>query len=201
MSDSLLDRALPAAVVAAPTPAPMSAHECEVFERELSFSWAVAERDSDAFIAHPAPEPSSPSACRSQPVVPRRSRMPGPASFAATACGWTGIRPHHGECAPRPADRPRTVEGLHGRKPGLALSTLQSVRRRQRDGRWHVLFDTGTVCRRSTSTRPTCSARPARRHAGRPKRRLNPVGGEALVPSLVRRAGVSWADQSNGVSP
>ena len=47
---------LAAAAAAPPAPEPLSADECAVFMRELSFARSVAGHDAAAFAAHIAPD-------------------------------------------------------------------------------------------------------------------------------------------------
>lgn len=141
----LLAPLLAVANAAAPAPEPMSADECAVFEREMSFARSVAEHDAAAFAAHLAPDAVFAVG------TPRPTRGP-----RAIADAWAGIVRGDGlrlEWYPARttvsgdlawSTGPALFERLDGREPRLARSTFQSVWRREPDGRWRVVFDTGT---------------------------------------------------------
>ncbi|HZX80786.1 MAG TPA: DUF4440 domain-containing protein [Lysobacter sp.] len=136
---------LAATAAAPPPPEPLSADECAVFMRELSFARSVAEHDEAAFARHIAPDAvfgvGSPR--------PQRGRE-------AIANGWArivrgdGIRLEwyparttvSGDLAWSTGPALTEVQGPDG--PRLQMSTFQSVWRRGGDGVWQVVFDGGT---------------------------------------------------------
>lgn len=140
-----------AAVTAAPppvqatAPAPHTAEECEVWDREMSFARSVAEHDAVAFAAHLAPD----AVFAADSPRPTRGRE-------AVAKAWSGIVRGDGlrlEWYPARttvsgdlawSTGPALVERLDGGEPRFASTTFQSVWRRDPDGRWRVVFDTGT---------------------------------------------------------
>lgn len=141
----LLAPLLAVAQAAPPPPEPMSADECAVFERELSFARSVAEHDAAAFAAHLAPDAVF--------AVGTPNPTRGPAAITSS---WAGIVRGDGlrlEWYPTRttvsgdlawSTGPALFERLDGREPRLARSTFQSVWRREPDGRWLVVFDGGT---------------------------------------------------------
>lgn len=134
--------------VAAPppvVPAPLSAEECAVFVRELSFAKSVADHDADAFAQHVAPD----AAFGAGSPRPQRGRD-------AIVRAWDPIVRGQGirlEWYPVRT----TVVGDIAWSTGPALSeeqengvthyrrgTFQSVWRRGADGVWQVVLDAGT---------------------------------------------------------
>ncbi|GAB2512319.1 YybH family protein [Lysobacter humi (ex Lee et al. 2017)] len=129
----------------------LTADECSVWRRELSFAASVAAHDAAAFAGHVAPDAvfgvNGPRVQRGRDAV---------------VAGWArivrgeGMRlewyPQHvtavGDLAW--STGPALVEQLDGRAPRFLLSSYQSVWRRNSDGTWHVLFDGGTAPREAT---------------------------------------------------
>jgi ketosteroid isomerase-like protein len=143
---SFLLAVLPAPAVAAPpAPEPLTAEECAVWDRELSFARSVAEHDAVAFAEHLAPD----AVFAVGTPRPTRGR-------AAIAEAWSAIVRGDGvrlEWYPARttvsgdlawSTGPALFERLGDGEPRYATSTFQSVWRRGGDGRWYVLFDTGT---------------------------------------------------------
>jgi ketosteroid isomerase-like protein len=136
---------LAAATATAPVPVPHG-DECAVWTREMSFARSVAEHDATAFAEHIAPD----AVFAVGTPRPTRGR-------AAIVEAWAGIvrgdglrlewYPVHTTVSGDLAwsSGPALFERLDGGQPRLARSTFQSVWRRAADGRWYVLFDTGTA--------------------------------------------------------
>lgn len=136
---------LAATTAAPPPPEPLSADECAVFMRELSFARSVAEHDAAAFAQHIAPD----AAFGVGSPRPQRGRE-------AIVKGWNGIvrgdgirlewyparTTAVGDLAWSTGPALTEIQGPDG--PRLQMSTFQSVWRRGTDGIWHVLFDGGT---------------------------------------------------------
>ena len=128
-----------------PPPAPFSADECAVFERELSFARSVAEHDAAAFAAHVAPD----AAFAAGSPHPQRGRDAITRGWAPIVRGdgirleWYPVRTTAvGDIAwsTGPALAEETRDGVTSTR----LSTFQSVWRRGADGSWQVVFDGGT---------------------------------------------------------
>lgn len=140
MSASLI--VLLAAAVASPAPP----DECAVWMREMSFARTVAEHDAAAFAEHLAPDAVFAVG------TPRPVR-----GAQAIAADWAGIVRGDGlrlEWYPTSttvsgdlawSSGPALFERTDGREPWLARGSFQSVWRREPDGRWRVVFDTGTA--------------------------------------------------------
>lgn len=138
----------PASASTAPV---LTAEECAVWRRELSFAASVAAHDAAAFAEHVAADAvfgvNGPRVQRGRQAV---------------VDGWArivrgeGMRlewyPQHvtavGDLAW--STGPALVEQLEGRRPRYLLSAYQSVWRRGADGVWHVLFDGGTAPREAS---------------------------------------------------
>lgn len=137
-----------AAASAAPAPpaaAPFSADECAVFARELSFAQSVATHDEAAFAEHVAAD----AVFAAGSPRPQRGRDAITRAWSPIVRGegirleWYPVR--------------TTVVGDIAWSTGPALSeeveagvthyrrgTFESVWRRMADGRWQVVFDSGT---------------------------------------------------------
>jgi ketosteroid isomerase-like protein len=152
-----------AAPAAMPPPAPFSADECAVFERELSFARSVADHDAAAFAAHIAPD----AAFAAGSPTPQRGRDTIARAWAPIVRG-DGIRlawyPERttvvGDIAW--STGPALFEESKDGTTQSRLSTFQSVWRQGADGTWLVVFDGGTP------PRPADAAAVAAFHAARP---------------------------------
>ena len=129
---------------APPPPAPLSADECAVFARELSFAQSVADHDAAAFAQHIAPDAAfsagSPRPLRGRDAIVRAW---GPiVRGEGIRLEWYPVR--------------TTVVGDIAWSTGPALSeeqeagvthyrrgTFESVWRRGADGTWQVVLDAG----------------------------------------------------------
>jgi ketosteroid isomerase-like protein len=134
-----------ALAAATPPPAPFSADECAVFERELSFARSVADHDASAFAAHVAPD----AAFAAGSPRPQRGRDAILRAWAPIVRGdgirlaWYPVRTTVvGDIAwsTGPALSEETRDGTTVAR----LSTFQSLWRRDAQGTWQVVFDGGT---------------------------------------------------------
>lgn len=143
----------------------MSAAECEVWTRELSFAQSVADHDAAAFATHVEADAAF-SAASPQPLRGR----------AAIATGWSALiagkdtrlswYPDRTTIAGVPdvaiSSGPALIERLQpGAEPRVLLGRFQSVWHRGSDGVWRVLFDDGIP------PRPATQADVEAFHAGR----------------------------------
>jgi ketosteroid isomerase-like protein len=134
---------------AKPTPpqARMTAAECEVWARELSFAKSVADHDAVAFAEHIDPG----AAFAAESPEPLRGR-------SAITQQWDGIiqgkrvllswYPTRTTIAGAPdvaiSSGPALFEDPHpGANPRYRLGAFHSVWHRSTDGAWRVLFDDG----------------------------------------------------------
>ena len=148
----LVSLASPAWAQSPAKPAPvarMSAAECEVWARELSFARTVAEHDAQAFAAHLAPG----TAFGVSQAEPTRGREAVVSSWAGIIEGkglklaWYPTRTTIAAQSPDVAwsTGPALFESTDPKAPQrYRLSTYQSVWQRGQDGVWRVLFDGGT---------------------------------------------------------
>lgn len=137
--------AVAAAAHAPPPPAPESAVECAVWDREMSFARTVAAHDAVAFANHVAPD----AVFGAGSPHPQRGR-------ATIVHGWASILRGDGIRLQWYPTRttvvgnlawstgPTLIEQTDGSTPRFLQGTYQSVWRRAVDGRWQVLFDAGT---------------------------------------------------------
>ncbi|HEY4555016.1 MAG TPA: DUF4440 domain-containing protein [Lysobacter sp.] len=143
---------LPLAALAQTPPAGppvLSADECLVWQRELSFADALARHDAAAFAAHLHPD----AAFGASLARPTRGRD-------AIAREWAGLvegravrlewYPTRTTIAGEPdiafSSGPALFERLApGPQPRYAMSQFRSVWHRGADGQWQVLFDDGTA--------------------------------------------------------
>lgn len=145
----------PAATHAAQSPPPqarMSAAECEVWARELSFAQSVADHDASAFAAHLDPAAafgaSQPEPTRGRDAIARRwagivegkrvklSWYPTRTTIAASNAGGVGDIAW--------SSGPSLVEDTDPKAPQrYRIGAFHSVWRRGADGVWRVLFDDG----------------------------------------------------------
>ncbi|WP_233263066.1 YybH family protein [Cognatiluteimonas profundi] len=139
--------ATPVDVKPAPPQARMSAAECEVWARELSFAQSVAEHDATAFATH-VEDNAAFSAASPQPL---RGRDAITRAWAGLIVGkpvllsWYPDRTTIGG-APDIAvsSGPALFEDVRpGADPHFSIGRFQSVWHRGIDGVWRVLFDDG----------------------------------------------------------
>ena len=136
---------LAAATAAPPPPAPLSADECAVFARELSFAKSVADHDAAAFAAHIAPDAAfaagSPRPQRGRDAI---ARAWGPiVRGEGIRLEWYPVRTTVvGDIAW--STGPALSEETEGGTTHYRRGTFQSVWRRMADGSWQVVFDAGT---------------------------------------------------------
>lgn len=137
-----------AAEPATPDPAPkLSADECAVWVRELSFAQSVADHDAAAFAAHVHPG----AVFGAKRAQPERGRD-------AIVQGWTGIVAGKklkllwyptmvaigGEPGIAYSSGPALYESLApDAKQRYSLGGFQSIWHKDADGVWRVLFDDG----------------------------------------------------------
>ena len=146
----------------------MSAAECEVWARELSFAKSVADHDAVAFAAHIDPD----AAFAAESPQPLRGRT-------AIAEQWDGIvhgkrvllswYPTRTTIAGAPdiaiSSGPALFEDPRpGANPRYRLGGFHSVWHRAADGTWRVLFDDGQA------PTPATDAQVAAFRAGRQER-------------------------------
>jgi ketosteroid isomerase-like protein len=135
-----------------PAPAPpqprMTAAECEVWARELSFAQSVADHDAAAFAEHLHPD----AAFGVERAVPTRGRGAIATQWAglidgkALALRWYPTRTTIGGVANIAASSgPALYEDLTpDTKQHYSMSRFHSVWHKGDDGVWRVLFDDGT---------------------------------------------------------
>ena len=138
----------------APSPTPLSADECAVWQRELDFARSLAEHDAAAFAEHLHPQ----AAFGVSQTAPTRGRE-------EIAREWRGLiegkqvklswYPTRVTIAGAPDVAYSTGPALFGRLDPKAtqrysLSRFQSVWQRRSDGVWRVLFDDGIAPRPAT---------------------------------------------------
>jgi ketosteroid isomerase-like protein len=150
----ILALALTAPAVAQDVPAPappqarMTAAECEVWARELSFAQSVAEHDAVAFAEHLHPD----AAFGVERAIPTRGRETIASQWAglidgkALALRWYPTRTTIGGVGNIAASSgPALYEDLTpGTKQRYSISRFHSVWHKGDDGVWRVLFDDGT---------------------------------------------------------
>ena len=155
----------PQARPAPPAPEPMTAAECEVFARELSFAQSVADHDAAAFADHvdadtafnaggPRPQRGRDAVVRAWgPIVEGKDLKLSWYPTRTTIAGVPDIAVSNG---------PALFESLRpGAEPKYALGGFHSVWHRNADGKWRVLFDDGV------EPRPATEAEVAAFRAGR----------------------------------
>jgi len=157
-----------AEATSAPPQAHMSAAECDVWARELSFAKSVADHDSGAFAEHVDPG----AAFAAESPQPLRGRT-------AITQQWDGIiqgkrvllswYPTRTTIAGAPdlaiSSGPALFEDPRpGANPHYRLGGFHSVWHRSADGAWRVLFDDGQM------PMPATDAQVAAFRAGRQER-------------------------------
>lgn len=148
----VLALSLPAVAIAADDPpaapeAHMSAEECEVWSRELSFAQSVAEHDAEAFAAHIEAD----AAFAAESPQPLRGRK-------AIVAGWTGLIEGRqlrlswyptrttigGVAGIASSSGPALYEDLRpDASPRYRIGAFHSVWHKGADHVWRVLFDDG----------------------------------------------------------
>ncbi|MCL1634293.1 DUF4440 domain-containing protein [Luteimonas sp. SX5] len=165
----LLSAAAQAAEPAVPDPLPkLSADECAVWARELSFAQSVADHDAAAFAAHL----HDGAVFGAKSAQPQRGRE-------AVAQGWAGIVAGKrmklswyptmvaigGEPGIAYSSGPALYESLAPEaKQRFSLGAFQSVWHKGADGVWRVLFDDGVQPVRATEAQ-VAAFREGRRQA------------------------------------
>lgn len=148
---------------AAPVSEPLTADECAVSAREMSFARSVADHDGAAFAGHLAPEAvfavGTPRPTRGAAAI-ARAWAPIVRGDALRLEWYPARTTISGDLAW--STGPALLERLDGGEPRYALSEFQSVWRRGADGGWLVVFDGGST------PRPTDAAGAAAFRARRP---------------------------------
>ena len=132
---------------AAPPQARMSAAECKVWARELSFAQSVADHDAAAFASHVEADAAfsaeSPRPLRGRDEITRQ--WGGLISGKTLRLSWYPTRTTIGGVADvASSSGPALFEDLHpGAKQRFRLGAFHSVWHRGPDGIWRVLFDGG----------------------------------------------------------
>jgi ketosteroid isomerase-like protein len=141
-----------AAVAAAAEPpatpvARMSAAECEVWARELSFAQSVADHDAAAFAAHLEADAAfaaeSPQPQRGRDVI--ASRWAGLIEGKTLLLSWYPTRTTIGGVAGvAVSSGPALFEDVRpGADPHYRIGAFHSVWHKGADGVWRILFDDG----------------------------------------------------------
>jgi ketosteroid isomerase-like protein len=146
----LLPLAGGAAAAAGPDPTPvarMSAAECEVWARELSFAKSVADHDAAAFAEHVEQDAAfaaeSPEPLRGRAEITKR--WGGIIQGKGLLLSWYPTRTTIGGAKDiASSSGPALFEDLRpGTKQRYRLGAFHSIWRRGQDGVWRVLFDGG----------------------------------------------------------
>jgi ketosteroid isomerase-like protein len=154
-----------AAEPAAPLPARMTAAECEVWARELSFARSVADHDAKAFADHVG----AGAAFAASSPQPQRGRQAIVEAWAGIVDGskvhleWYPTRTTLADAADVAwSSGPALIEQLDpAAKQRYLMTQFRSVWHKDADGIWRVLFDDGS------DPRPATEAEAAAFHAGR----------------------------------
>ena len=131
----------------APPQARMSAAECEVWARELSFAQSVADHDAAAFASHVEPDAAfsaeSPQPLRGRDQITRQ--WSGLIAGKGLLLSWYPTRTTIGGVADvASSSGPALYEDPRpGAKQRFRLGAFHSVWHRGQDGVWRVLFDGG----------------------------------------------------------
>lgn len=132
---------------AAPLQTHMSAAECEVWARELSFAQSVADHDATAFAAHLEPDAAfsveSPEPLRGRDEIARQwdGLIQGKAvrlSWYPTRTTIAGAADIASSAGPVLVEDPRP-----GAKQHYRIGSFHSIWHRGPDGTWRVMFDGG----------------------------------------------------------
>ncbi len=136
-----------ATATAAPVTARMSAEECKVWARELSFADALARHDAVAFAGHlekgAAFSAESPQPLRGDAAIAKQwSRLVEGKSLLLS---WYPTRVTIGGVADvASSSGPALYEDLRpDAKPHYSIGGFHSVWHRGKDGVWRILFDDG----------------------------------------------------------
>lgn len=134
---------------AAPPQTHMTAAECEVWARELSFAQSLADHDAAAFASH-VEENAAFSAEEPQPLRGRdeiTKQWGGLITGKTLRLSWYPTRTTIGGAADvASSSGPALYEDLRpGAKQRFRLGAFHSVWHRGADGVWRVLFDGGQV--------------------------------------------------------
>lgn len=148
-------------------PPVLTADECAVWLREMSFAKSVADHDAAAFAAHLHPQAafgsSQPEPSRGREAIARE--WAGLIEGKAVRLEWYPTRTTiGGERDIAWSSGPALWERLaDGPQPKYAISHFRSVWHRGGDGQWHVLFDDGTAPKAVTEAEAAAfrAARPA----------------------------------------
>jgi ketosteroid isomerase-like protein len=142
---------LAAAADAPPSPAPpqarMSAAECEVWARELSFAQSVADHDAAAFAAHLEPDAAfsveAPEPLRGRDAITRE--WDGIIHGTDVLLSWYPTRTTIAGTADIASSAgPVLVEDTRpGARQHYRIGTFHSVWHRGPDATWRVMFDGG----------------------------------------------------------
>lgn len=136
-----------ATAIAAPVTAQMSAEECKVWARELSFADALARHDAAGFAGHlekgAAFSAESPSPLRGDAAIAKR--WAGLVEGKSLLLSWYPTRVTIGGVVDiASSSGPALYEDLHpGAEPRYSIGGFHSVWHRGKDGVWRILFDDG----------------------------------------------------------
>jgi ketosteroid isomerase-like protein len=131
----------------AATKAQMTAAECEVWARELSFAQSIADHDAVAFASHIEPDAAF-AAESPQPLRGRKAIVEGWAGLVEgreLRLSWYPTRTTIGGVAEiASSSGPALYEDLRpGADPRYRIGAFHSVWHRGADQVWRVLFDDG----------------------------------------------------------
>jgi ketosteroid isomerase-like protein len=149
-----LAAAVSAAEPASPPHATMSAAECEVWARELSFAQSVADHDAAAFAQHveqnAAFSAESPQPLRGHADIGKR--WAGLIAGKELRLSWYPQRVTIGGVSDvASSSGPALYEDLRpGADPHFMIGAFHSVWHRDSDGNWRVLFDDGVAPKPAT---------------------------------------------------
>jgi len=136
-----------ATATAAPVTAKMSAEECRVWARELSFADALARHDAAGFAEHlekgAAFSAESPAPLRGDAAIAKR--WAGLVEGKSLLLSWYPTRVTIGGVADiASSSGPALYEDLRpDAKPHYSIGGFHSVWHRGKDGVWRILFDDG----------------------------------------------------------
>ena len=141
-----------------PGPARMSAAECEVWARELSFAQSVADHDATAFASHIEPDAAF-GASQAQPTRGRAEiarRWTGIVEGKRLKLSWYPTRTTIGGADDVAwSSGPSLFEDLDPKAAHrFRIGAFHSVWHRGSDGVWRVLLDDGVDPRPATEAEP-----------------------------------------------